>query len=227
MLLNVAFNVIIPVIILSKLSAEDKLGVQTALIAALAFPVIYGLKDYFTRGKINFFSIIGVISVMLTGGMALLELPPKYIAIKEAAIPGLIGIGVLISLKTPFPAVKTFLQKMPVLDLNVITEQLQRNNTVQQYEKTLVHTTYIVASSFLLSAILNYALATYLLTAPPGTEQFNAQLGKMTALSFPVIAIPSLIVTMSALFFLMSRIKKLTGLDLEQMMLTPPEQKKN
>ncbi len=35
---------------------------------------------------------LGLISVLLTGGIGLLELDPQWLAIKEAAIPGIIGI---------------------------------------------------------------------------------------------------------------------------------------
>ncbi|MDP3449658.1 MAG: beta-galactosidase, partial [Anaerolineaceae bacterium] len=48
-------------------------------------------------------------SVMLTGGISLLELDPQYIAIKEAAIPGIIGLAVLGSQYTRFPLVRTLI----------------------------------------------------------------------------------------------------------------------
>jgi hypothetical protein len=73
----------------------------------------------------------------------------------------------------------------------------------------------MVAGSFFLSSLLNYMLATLLITAQPGTVEFNDQLGKMTALSFPVIALPAMLVLMGALFYLFRGITKLTGLSLE------------
>jgi hypothetical protein len=54
-----------------------------------------------------------------------------------------------------------------------------------------------------------------ILTAEPGTVAFNEQLGKMTALSFPVIALPAMAVMMGNIFYLFRGIKKLTGLELE------------
>ena len=70
----------------------------------------------------------------------------------------------------------------------------------------------IFSSSFLLSAILNFALAEYLLQSPAGTPEFNEELGKMTALSFPVIMVPCTIVLMASMWFFFSGIKKITGL---------------
>jgi len=63
--------------------------------------------------------------------------------------------------------------------------------------------------------VLNYALAKYILVSAPGTEAYSEELGKMTALSFPVIAIPSTLVLMVALMYLLNGIQKLTHLQLE------------
>ena len=39
-----------------------------------------------------------------------------------------------------------------------------------------------MAFSFLVSAILNFGLARYIVKSQPGTEEFAAELGKMTGL---------------------------------------------
>jgi intracellular septation protein A len=95
LLSNLLLNVAIPALILSKLSGDDALGPVWAVVVALAFPLAFGLWELKHSGKVNFFSVLGIISVLLTGGISLLQLPPSYIAIKEALIPGLIGIIVL------------------------------------------------------------------------------------------------------------------------------------
>ena len=72
---------------------------------------------------------------------------------------------------------------------------------------------------FFLSSFLNYVLAKWIIVSPAGTAAFNEELGKMTALSFPVISVPATIVMMAALFYLFRSIKKLTGLGLEDVMV--------
>jgi hypothetical protein len=214
-LVNLAFNIIIPTLILMKLSGDDYLGTKLAIVIALSFPLIYGLKDFITQRKFNFFSILGIVSILLTGGISLLELDPAYIAIKEAAVPAVLGIATVISLRTPYPLVKTFLYNDTILQTDRIAEALDKNNNNHPFEECLVNASWLVAGSFFLSAILNYVLATVLITSQPGTVEFNEQLGKMTALSFPVIAIPAMLVLMGALFYLFRGITKLTGLTLE------------
>ena len=73
-----------------------------------------------------------------------------------------------------------------------------------------------MAGSFFLSATLNYILAITIVTSMPGTVEYNEQLGKMTALSFPVIALPATLVMMGAILYLFTGITSLTGLSLEE-----------
>ena len=75
-------NIIIPIMILTNLSSEDRLGIKLALFLAFLLPLIYGLNDYIKNKNTNFFSILGIISVSLSGGLALLEADAIYIAIK-------------------------------------------------------------------------------------------------------------------------------------------------
>lgn len=224
MLVNILLNIVVPTLILMKLSGEQHLGTQLAIVVALAFPIIYGLKDFISRGKLNFFSALGVLSILLTGGISLLELDPSYIAIKEAAIPAIFGLATLISLKTRYPLVKTFLYNDKILQTEKIASALKSYNTEHEFEICLINASYLIAASFFLSSVLNYILAYWLLIAPalqPNTEAYNEALGKMTALSFPVIAVPATIIMMGALFYLFRRIRQLTKLTLEEIINEP------
>lgn len=219
LLANLALNIVIPTVILSKLSGDDWLGTKWAIVVALAFPLLYGLRDLQQSGKVNFFSALGIISILLTGGISLLELDPEYIAIKEAAIPGLLGIATVASLYTRWPLVRTLLYNDKILDTGKIAAALAGNGNESAFERTLMQASWMISGSFFLSSTLNYILARVLLKSPPGTEAFNEELGKMTALSFPVIALPATIILMLVLFFLFRRIGKLTGLKLEEIVV--------
>lgn len=212
---NLVFNIAIPTLVMTKLSGEEHLGPMLAIVVALAFPIGYGIRDYLQSHKPNFFSVLGVISVLLTGTMSLLKLPPEYIAIKEAAIPALFGIATVLSLNTRWPLVKTFLFNEQVMRVDVVHEALARQGNEKLFEARLRTASYLVAGSFFLSSVLNYVLAKVILVSEPGTTAFTEELGKMTALSFPVIALPSTIVLMGALWYLLNQIRKLTRLELE------------
>jgi intracellular septation protein A len=212
---NLAFNIVIPVIILSKFSGAEDLGPAWSIVVALSFPITYGLWDLKQSGKVNAFSILGIVSVFLTGGMSLLELDPKYIAIKEAAVPAIIGIAVLITQKTRYPIVKVLILNEQIIKIDKLYDRLSHNNAVEKFERILANSSYIVAGSFALSSVLNYVLAKVILISPPGTTEFSEELGKMTALSYPVIALPSMAVMLIAIWYLFSQIGKLTGESIE------------
>jgi len=212
---NLIFNIILPVLILSKFSGEESLGPALSIVCALAFPIGYGLWDLRQSGKVNAFSVIGVVSVFLTGSISLLQLDPKYIAIKEAAIPLCIGIAVLFSQKTKFPLVRTLILNAQLIRVEDLYAALAERNNTHLFDKRLGHASIIVASSFFLSSVLNYILAKVILVSAPGTSEFSEELGKMTALSYPVIALPSMVVLMIALWFVFSQVKKLTDKSLE------------
>ena len=72
-LIELIINIVIPSLILMKLSAEQYLGTANALLLALAFPLGWGLYDLLRNRKTNFIAILGLVSILLTGGIGLLH----------------------------------------------------------------------------------------------------------------------------------------------------------
>ena len=142
-----------------------------------------------------------------------MELNASYIAIKEASIPSLLALATLISLKSSKPVIRIFVEF--VFEMELISEALKKNGRATEFETLLVCGSWILAGGFLISAVLNYVLATIILTATPGTVEFNEQLGTMWALSFPVIALPVTLILFANLYYLLTSIKRITGIPLE------------
>lgn len=218
LLLELAISILIPTLILKKLSADNLLGANWALVCALALPLGYGLWQFARTRRLAFVPILGFVSILLTGGIGLLHLDAKYIAIKEALIPFIIGVATLVSIKTPYPLVKTFLYNDLIIDTAKIEAQLAANNNQAKLERALLQATLMLAASFFLSAILNYVLAKIIVTAQAGSALFNDQLGTMNLLSYPVIVLPSMVILVAALVILFNQIKKITGLALEDIL---------
>ena len=216
--IDLLVSIILPSIILMKLSGEEHLGAAGALITALAFPLAWGIFELLKYRKFNFIALLGLISVLLTGGIGLLQLDLKWLAIKEAAIPSIIGLGVLVSTFTKYPLVKTMLFNPKVMNVDKIEEKLKENNSTDAFDKRLMNANYLFSGTFLFSAIMNYILAKWIVTSPTGSEAFNEELGELTLYSYPMIAIPSMIMMMAIFYYLWRTIKGLTGLDLEGML---------
>ena len=204
---NLVLNVVLPSLLLSKGGKWLHLSPAPVLLIALSFPVIYGIYDFITRKKVNLFSIIGFVSVLITGTIGLVkDIPTKWIAIKEAAVPLLFALAILASTRSKKPLVRSLLYSPELFDVDLIEASLDEKGSRRDFDKVINACTGWLVGSFLLSAVLNYALARWIVHSPSGTEAFNEEIGRLTALSWPVIAIPSTAVMMVALMLLVKGI---------------------
>ena len=217
-MVSIFINVIIPVVILTFLSKEKYLGPVWALVVGLAFPIAYGLRTLIRDRKPDFMSLIGIVSVTLTGVFGILKLPPEYIAIKEAAIPLIMGIVIVGSLKTRFPLIKKILMTESLFDVEKLKSSLKDKGTEAEFEKRLVGLTWGFASSMFLSSGLNYALAKIVLKSEPGTEAYTAELGKMTGLGHVVVLVPCMIIMIWVMNKLFNTLTELTGEKLDDLL---------
>jgi hypothetical protein len=214
---NLAFNIVIPILVLNKFSKPEYFGAVYALIFALAFPLGYFLFDWVKKKKTNFISILGFVGILLTGIIGVFQLPTEWIAFKEASIPLIIGIAVIATIKSPFPLLKKLLYNPDLMKTEKIDAILEEKNAQAEFDKILVKSSYMLAGSFFLSAVLNYVLAKIIMHSPAGTDAFNEEYSKMLGLSWPVIALPSTIVMGFVIWYLFRSLKRLTGLTMEEM----------
>jgi len=230
--INLGFNILIPILILRK--GDDWLGeslgnltnthanstlVSSILLAiAIFFPIAYGLYDFVQRKKCNLLSVLGVISAFLTGGIGLIPGGSvKLFAIKEAAIPAILAALTIVTLNTKRPLVKIFLYNPDMFNVDKIDSLLIQNHTSLKFHQLLSKCTWLLAATFIFSAILNYLLARVIVTTEPFVDQnaFNEEVGVMMAWSFPIISLPCMIASGYAIWLLIRGIKTFTGLDLE------------
>lgn len=225
-LVDMLVSIIIPSLILMKLSGDEDLGATNALVLALAFPLGWGLFEFIRYKKFNFIALLGLVSVLLTGGIGLLQLDVQWLAVKEAAIPAVIGIAVLISTKTRYPLIRTLLYNPAIMEVGKIQDILEQRGTRSEFEMHLLHATYWLSLTFFFSAVMNYVLAKWIVISPAGSTAFNEELGRLTLLSYPMIAIPSMLMMMAIFYYLWRTINGMTGLSLEQILVSQTDKKK-
>lgn len=211
---NIIINVVIPSVIMTKFSTPETLGEVNGLLIALAFPLSYGVADFIRQKKLNLFSALGLISVLLTGGIGLLQLDRRWMIAKETAIPLLMGVFVLATLRAKKPLLTTFFGE--VLDLDRLEEAYSAGGHPGAFEQQLRKSSKLLGYSFFFSAALNFVLAVAILDGEPGTQAFTESLGRMTALSFPVITLPMMVVVGYILWQLFHQIKAHTNRDIEE-----------
>ena len=78
-----------------------------------------------------------------------------------------------------------------------------------------------LALTFIATAPVNFALALWILRSPPGTPEFNAELGKMHWLALLVIALPSMVAMMFLFWKLMNGLVALSGLTQDEIFPDP------
>lgn len=212
--INLLINVVIPSVILTKYSSDAHLGQVKSLVLAISFPLIYGLWDFISKKKFNFISALGLVSVLLTGGIGLFKLNKTWMIAKETAIPFIIGIVVLVSQKTKKPIAKIIFEQ--IFDLEKITNIFNEKDIKDTFTNKLNQAGIWLSGTFFLSAALNFILAVVILKGEPGSVEFNESLGKMTALSFPVISVPTLIMMGFIIYDLVKTIKHHTNMEIEE-----------
>ncbi len=210
--INLVCNAVLPGFLLTQLSKPERLGPVWALVIALSIPLGYGIYDLIRRRTWNMFSVIGLIGTLITGVLGLMKVSNFWFAVKEAAIPAILGLAIPLTLKTRQPLVRTLIYNDQVLDTDRIGRALVERNALPGFDALLRWASWVLAGAFLFSAVLNYLLARWIVTAPPGSPENVAQLGRLNWVSWPVIMVPSMAIMMFALFRLLKGLEALTGL---------------
>ncbi len=215
--LNLLFSAVIPAIVLSYGSKEKYLGPVWGMVVALAFPLGYAVYDLVRRRTWNVISLVGFVGTLLTGSLGLLKMSGFWFAVKEAAVPLVLGLAIPATLHTRQPLVRTLLYNDQILDTARIGNALEERANLRAFDRLLWWASWVLAGAFLLSAIINFGLAWWLLPSVSGTEEFNRQLGKLQFWSWPGVVIPSSAMVFYAMFRLVKGLEQLTGLKGEEL----------
>ncbi len=245
-LANILINVLIPVLALSYLSKDPAIqemlgkdvrpwhiGPLKALIVALAFPIGYGIWFFAKTKKMNFFSGLGLFSVLLTGGLTLFlwnkdgtvkEHAAVLFGLKEASIPFVLGIAIIASHWSKTPLLRTFLYSDSLFDVNKIERKVGELGKEPEYQKVLLNATVLFSLSFFVSTVMNFGLAMYFLgdlnhAAPDAREIYNAKVAKVTGWGFVVIGVPIMAFLFFTLRKLLTGLRGLTGMSDEELMM--------
>lgn len=235
-LANIIINVLAPVLVLSICSKEGDrfwhVGPVLAMIIALALPVGYGSWHLAKYRVMNVFSLVGLLSVMLTGAITIYlwsggepvrRNAALLFGIKEAAQPLILGSLFLISHRFGKPLLNVFLYNENVFDLPRIENAIAEHGRQEKYRKLLWNSTLLFFGSFVISSIMNLLLAFYFLgdldpVSANWRELYNQDVARITGWGFLVIGAPLLVVTGFILWYLIHGLKRLTGLETEMLM---------
>ena len=233
---DIIINVLVPVLVLSYLSKEDDqlwhVGPMWAMFVALAIPIGYGVWHYFKYRRMNVFSLVGLFSVVLTGaitiylwsgGASVRKNAALLFGIKEAVQPLVLGSLFLITHKMSKPLFNVFVYNDTIFDLSTIEAAIAERGTETEHKRLLWKATLLFFGSFLVSSVLNLGLAFYFLgdldpLSADWRELYNSDVAKITGWGFVVIGVPIIVVGGCILWYLVTGLKRLTGLETEMIL---------
>ncbi|MDZ4288071.1 MAG: VC0807 family protein [Prosthecobacter sp.] len=216
---DLLLTVILPSVVLEYLSKPERLGPAWALVVALLLPLGFGVYCFIKRRGLNFFSILGLAAIIITGGLGLLNLNAGWFAAKEAAFPIFLGLAFPLSHRWGKPLITELLLNPQIINHTLLNAALDTAEKQALFQRLLYRASWGMAAACLGSAIANSMLVLYLLgDNRPGSEAYVKAIGTQNWAGFIIIGIPLVAVTFALLMWLLRRIQGLTGLQREDLM---------
>ncbi|MFI3243494.1 MAG: VC0807 family protein [Akkermansia sp.] len=237
-LLNIVMSVLAPVLILSKCSESGdsfwQMGTTPALVVALALPIGYGIYNFWETRKYDALNLLGLLGVLFTAvvtvyattgeGEQIRPNTPWWFAAKEAFIPLLMAVAVMLTAKSKGALLRVFLYSDAIFDVVRIEKKSAELNRTGEYEKCLWNASLMTASSLIFSSAMNFGLALYFLLPVlglPAADQalaYNYAIKDLTWAGFIVISFPLLLTLFGVLMYLIKTLQRITGLTRDELL---------
>ena len=218
-LIDLLLTVVLPSVALEYLSEPGRLGPFWALVVSALLPLGYGIYCWWTKAGLNFFSVLGLVAVILTGGLGLLQLSAFWFGIKEMAVPVLIGIAFPLSHRWGKPLISSLLFAPNLINEPALHAALNTEEKRIGFRRLLFQASAGLGLSMAISGVINLVLALYLIgDKPPGSETYVKAIGTLNWAGTLVIGIPLMGAMMVVLLRFMKGVSALTGLDKDDLM---------
>lgn len=216
---DLLLTIVLPSAALEWLSVPARLGPFWALVVAAALPLGFGVYCFITRSGLNFFSVLGLVAVIVTGSLGLLKLDSFWFAIKEASVPVFLGLAFPLSHLWGRPLIESILLTPQLINRAVLQRALVTPEQRTSFAGLLLRASWGMGAGMLLSAVGNIALALHLLGGKePGSEAFVKSIGTLNWAGFIVIGVPLLGIMFVVLMWFLRAVHRLTGLDRDDLM---------
>ena len=219
---EIAVTILAPSLVLMVPAGTAGIPALGWLGLALLCPLGWGIYDFNRRRKFNLLALLGVVSTLMTGGIGLMQLDAQWLAIKEAALPTLMGTVIAASAFTQRPLIHALVFDAALLDTVRIQNALAERGQVAQFERHLQWGTLALGAVFMASGAAGYGLARWVVHSPAGSDAFNQELGRMTLLGWPMITLPTMLALAGLMWALLRSARQLSGLDMGQLFQPPP-----
>lgn len=213
-LIEIVLTIILPSLVMDQFSKPESLGPLGALMVGLLFPVGFGIWCWWTKAGWNVFSILGFITVLLSGGLGLLQLDAFWFAIKESAMPVMLGLAFPLTHFIGKPLINALVLQPQMINLKSLDAALDTHEKKSAFDRTLFRASWGMGLGMLGSSVGNFFLALYLLNGKePGSEAFVKGISKLNWAGVIVIGVPLMLVMLFVFVWLLRQIQRITGLE--------------
>lgn len=218
-LAEIILTIAVPSLVLDQLSKPASLGPFWALVVSLLFPVGFGIWCLWNKKGWNVFSLLGFVTILLSGGLGLLKLDAFWFAVKESAMPVMLGLAFPITHRFGRPLINALVMQPHLLNVNALQSALGEGTRRSAFNASLFRASCGMGLGMLGSAVANFFLALWLLGGKePGSEAFVKGIGKLNWMGLLVIGIPMTAVMMLVFIWLMRQIQRITGLERDDLL---------
>lgn len=229
--LSISCNIFVPVMILKKGEIWFKgynnyfnLEIQPfSFLIALLFPLLYFIYDLKNRRNINIISILGFINVLLTGGIGVFGskygLTKSAFILKEGLMPFIIGSFLFLYSKYRKSAFNAIILNKALFDVEKIKLSTKHVNP-KILDLLSRKAGYYFIAGFFISSIIQFILASAIVTSNPGDSGFNEQVSTMTWVSYLAVLVPTIVLVGKGYFDLINGLENITGLKKEEFLKT-------
>ncbi len=216
---DLLLTVVLPSLVLDQLSEPARLGPSWALVVSLLFPVGFGVWCWWKKSGWNVFSILGFITILLSGGLGLLKLDAFWFALKESAMPLALGAAFPLSHFFGKPLITALVLQPQILNLRAIHATLDTPVKQKNFQTTLMHGSWWIGLAMVGCSVGNFFLAIHLLNGKePGGEAFVKGIGTLNWASLLVIGIPLCVVMLLVFIWMVCQFQRITGLERSDIM---------
>lgn len=218
-LLELVLTIVLPSLVLDKLSAPENLGPFWALVVALLFPIGFGLWCVIQKVGWTVFSVLGLVTVLLSGGLGLLNLDAFWFAVKESTMPIVLAFAFPLSHRFGKPLINALVMQPHIFNVKLLNSALAEPAKKSLFDSALFKASCGLGLGMIGSAIANFFLALYLLGGKtPGSEAFVKGIGTLNWAGMVVIGVPLMGVMMLVFFWLIRQMQQITGLERDDLM---------
>lgn len=212
LLLSLAFNIALPAVWLTTLSRMVEWHPLLELCIGLAFPLTYGLAQAYFKRTFNPISALSLASILLTAAVGFFAATRFWFAVKGAAVPLIVSLGIRLQRRRVVELLEVFLAKGTILNKEAMAPTLGDPGKRAQLQAILHGTAAWLSWHFLFNAALNSLWNWVLVTAAPGTTAFNEQYGALLARNLYLVALPCAVSILAIVGLTARRVRLLTGL---------------